>query len=424
MAAAIIIDPEFQALIPPLRVDEQALLNDSIQFEGVRDPLVVWAEHNILLDGHNRHAIATKLGLPFDVRRLSFASRDEAIEWMYEHQLGRRNLTDDQRATVAYQLQQQRSKIERQKRAQAAGEAGGRGRPSDSLSDAASDKLSAPAIASSTDTRAAVAKEFKVSERKLKQVRAVATQAPEVLREIQQGRTTLAEAVREIKRTEWTAKVAAQSAASPSGPPRIALSDALLWLDQIQPQSADLLLTDPPYSTDVSDIDTFAQLWLPKALATLKPTGRAYVCVGAYPHELAAYCRVAMPAQILVWTYRNTLGPAPSHLYKLNWQAVLYYHGPEALPLDCPQMTEQFTVQDIAAPDGRIGDRLHAWQKPLALGERFVRHASQPGSLVIDPFAGTGTFLLAAAQLGRHAIGCERDETMLALAIGRGCARE
>jgi DNA modification methylase len=111
-------------------------------------------------------------------------------------------------------------------------------------------------------------------------------------------------------------------------------------------------------------------------------------------------------------------------LYKLNWQAVLYYHGPEALPLDCPQMTEQFTVQDIAAPDGRIGDRLHAWQKPLALGERFVRHASQPGSLVIDPFAGTGTFLLAAAQLGRHAIGCERDETMLALAIGRGCARE
>jgi 16S rRNA G966 N2-methylase RsmD len=419
---AIQIDPEFKALIPPLRADERAQLEANIQAEGVRDPLVVWAKDDILLDGHNRYEIATRLGLPFDVRRLSFDNRDAAIEWMYQHQLGRRNLTDDQRATVAYQLQQQRSKIERQRRSEAANERRWAENPA-SLSDAASGKDQLPSP-SPVDTRAAVAKEFKVSERKLKQVRTVATQAPEVLTDVQQGRTTLAEAVRDIKRIGWMAKVAAQSATSPSGPPAIACQDALTWINGLESGSVDLLLTDPPYSTDVDDIEQFAAAWLPNALTKLKATGRAYVCVGAYPQELAAYCRAAMPAQILVWTYRNTLGPAPSHLYKLNWQAVLYYHGVDAPALDCPQMTEQFSVQDIAAPDGRIGDRLHAWQKPLMLGERFVRHGSQLGDLVIDPFAGTGTFLLAASQLGRRAIGCERDDAMLEIAVSRGCVRE
>lgn len=47
----------------------------------------------ILLDGHNRFEIAAKhSGLPFNVRRLSFERREEAIIWICNHQLGRRNL--------------------------------------------------------------------------------------------------------------------------------------------------------------------------------------------------------------------------------------------------------------------------------------------------------------------------------------------
>jgi hypothetical protein len=147
--------------------------------------------------GRRDFTVAT--GARCAVVQREFETRDEAIEWMYQHQLGRRNLTDDQRSVVAYQLQQQRSKIARQKRSEAANEK----RWADtapSLSDAASEKDSKQSAAIPVDTRAAVAKEFKVSERKLKQVRTVATQAPEVLRDVQQGRTTLAEAVREIKR--------------------------------------------------------------------------------------------------------------------------------------------------------------------------------------------------------------------------------
>lgn len=198
------------------------------------------------------------------------------------------------------------------------------------------------------------------------------------------------------------------------------------WCDfLIRQPRCELLLTDPPYMTDVENIQQFAHTWLPIALEKVKPTGRAYVCIGAYPDELSAYLgapRANMElAQVLVWTYRNTLGPAPKLNYKQNWQAILYFRGHDAPPLDCPELNELFSVQDINAPDGRLGNRYHEWQKPDELGERLIRHSTKPGALVLDPFAGTGTFILAAARLGRIGQGCDASERMIALAKGRGC---
>lgn len=201
--------------------------------------------------------------------------------------------------------------------------------------------------------------------------------------------------------------------------PRLWLSDAVDWLTQ---QSGyDLLLTDPPYSTDVADVVGFAKAWLPLALSKLSSKGRAYVCIGAYPEELYAYMSVAMPSQVLVWTYRNTLGPTPKGKYKQNWQAILYYQGKDAPDLDCPQMTEQFSVQDINAPDGRQADRFHEWQKPIELANRFIRHSTKPGDIVADPFACTGTFVISASKLGRIGIGCDNCLANLRIAEDLGC---
>jgi ParB-like chromosome segregation protein Spo0J len=218
-------------------------------------------------------------------------------------------------------------------------------------------------------------------------------------------------------------QIEAQVQAAPSKP-CITLASAIDWLPR-QPL-CDLLLTDPPYSTDVQDIEVFAHTWLPLALQKVKASGRAYVCIGAYPEELRAYLNVPAPphlklSQVLVWTYKNTLGPKPAHTYKQNWQAILYYVGESALPLDCPVMKEQWSCQDLNAPDGRQGDRYHAWQKPDQLAEQLIRHSTRPGDTVIDCFVGTGTFVLAAHRLGRKAIGCEQEEAMAEIARTRGC---
>lgn len=414
------IDPEFRDLIAPLRPDERSQLEANIVAEGVRDPLVVW--QGILLDGHNRYDIATKFGLPYQTVEREFDSRDAVVLWIVYNQFGRRNLTTASRAELAMRIEPILAAQAKARQVAAGG---------DKVSERAvvptlEQPLARDVNASKTATQAAEAAGLKRAT--YHKAKTVLTSAPaEIVAAFRAGDISTNQAYQHVKRgerrAEWQAEVAAQLAVTPSGAPVVDYANASEWLAALAPASVDLLLTDPPYSTDVEDIAAFAQDWLPKALRTLKPTGRAFVCVGAYPHELAAYMAVAMPTQILVWTYRNTIGPSPSHLYKLNWQAILYYAMPDAPPLECPQMVEQFSVQDINAPDGRIGDRYHAWQKPSELGERFVRHATQPGAVVIDPFTGTGTFLLAAATLGRIGKGCERDEAMIDTAIVRGCVR-
>jgi site-specific DNA-methyltransferase (adenine-specific) len=78
-------------------------------------------------------------------------------------------------------------------------------------------------------------------------------------------------------------------------------------------------------------------------------------------------------------------------------------------------------VQDINAPDGRHEGRHHKWEKPTEIVERFVRHTTETGDRVLDPFAGTGTTALVAAELGREPVAGDNSAEMLQIAAERGC---
>jgi hypothetical protein len=95
------IDAEFEALLPALAAESRETLRAAIKSDGkVRDPLVVWQETSILLDGHNRLGIyreeaeRTMIDPP-RVVLMSFPSRLAAMEWMFDNQAGRRNMTDE-----------------------------------------------------------------------------------------------------------------------------------------------------------------------------------------------------------------------------------------------------------------------------------------------------------------------------------------
>ena len=93
----LIIDPEFRDKIPPLTEDEFTLLEENILSDGaVFSPLIVW--DGTILDGHNRYEIIQKHPeLTYAVHRLSFANCYEALSWICKNQLGRRNLTPQQK---------------------------------------------------------------------------------------------------------------------------------------------------------------------------------------------------------------------------------------------------------------------------------------------------------------------------------------
>lgn len=86
--------PELRDFIDLPSDQELKELEASIKEEGrARDPLIIWEEHNAIVDGHNRYRICTALNLPFNVTRKSFEDLDAVKEWMLRNQLGRRNLS-------------------------------------------------------------------------------------------------------------------------------------------------------------------------------------------------------------------------------------------------------------------------------------------------------------------------------------------
>lgn len=95
MNDSIQIDPEFQKLVPPLTAEEFKQLEKNILQDGCRDPISVW--NNLILDGHNRFEICRKHGLSYQTRTIVLHDRDEAIAWICSNQMGRRNLTEEQR---------------------------------------------------------------------------------------------------------------------------------------------------------------------------------------------------------------------------------------------------------------------------------------------------------------------------------------
>ena len=108
------IDPEFQNQIPPLTDDEYKQLEENILKEGkLLSPLIVW--NNTLVDGHNRYAILQKHPeIYFSTMPLRFENREEALAWICRNQLGRRNLSPEQKRYLLgkqYEAEKKAAKI-------------------------------------------------------------------------------------------------------------------------------------------------------------------------------------------------------------------------------------------------------------------------------------------------------------------------
>ena len=102
MTQNIIINDELKNLLPPLSPEEFAGLEEGIRKDGCLSPLVVW--NDILVDGHHRYEICTKLKISFSVQNIVLDSLDDAKIWAGRHQKNRRNLSDYHRGELALRL--------------------------------------------------------------------------------------------------------------------------------------------------------------------------------------------------------------------------------------------------------------------------------------------------------------------------------
>ena len=116
---------------------------------------------------------------------------------------------------------------------------------------------------------------------------------------------------------------------------------------------------------------------------------------------------------LLVWVKQQfVIGMADYHS---RFEPILYgwrSNGPHYFCGD----RSQDSVFEVDRP--RIND-LHPTCKPTQLFARMIANSSRPGELTFDPFAGSGSSIIAAHQLGRIAFGCEVDAAYVAVILER-----
>ena len=239
---------------------------------------------------------------------------------------------------------------------------------------------------------------------------------------------------------------------------KIFQGDCLDILAAIPEACIDLIFADPPYflsnngitchagrmvSVNKGEWDrsrgpdanhAFNRAWLAACQRVLKPNGSIWVSgtshvihsVGFAMQQLGfkllnditwvkpnpppnLSCRYFTHAtETIVWAARSTKG---RHVF--NYPLMKKLAGGK-------QMKSVWTIPPPEPWEKRFGK--HPTQKPVALLERILLAASNEGDLVLDPFLGSGTTLLTALRLRRHAIGCEFSAEWLSLSLRRICS--
>ncbi len=93
------IDKEFSALCGQQTPEELNLLEQSLIEHGCLDPIITWANHDdTILDGHTRYRLCGDNRVNFKTKALKFDTREDALNWIIDNQLARRNLSEERKA--------------------------------------------------------------------------------------------------------------------------------------------------------------------------------------------------------------------------------------------------------------------------------------------------------------------------------------
>lgn len=202
-------------------------------------------------------------------------------------------------------------------------------------------------------------------------------------------------------------------------------ADCIRAMDMLPDESVDFILTDPPYITRYRSRDGRRvpgddnDRWLVPSFRQLYRVLRdGCFCVSFYGWpQVDRFMRA----------YRTAGFRIVGHLmfpkrYASSTGFVQYCHESAYLLAKGEPSVPENPIADVIAWE-YTGNHYHPTQKPLAILLPLVEAFSPPGGTVLDPFAGSGSSLLAAKRLGRSYIGMELDPAYHAVARKR-LARE
>jgi len=198
-------------------------------------------------------------------------------------------------------------------------------------------------------------------------------------------------------------------------------ADCLKALPMLQNESVGFILTDPPYITRYRSRDGRVvpnddnDAWFKPAFAEM------YRVLASDSFAVSFY---GWPmADRFLQAYRAAGFRVVGHFmfpktYASNTRFVRYQHEAAFLLAKGDPRPPEKPIGDVI-PWKYTGNKLHPTQKPLSVLTPLVETFSAEGDTVLDPFAGSGSTLMAAKSLGRSYIGFELDACYHAIARRR-----
>ena len=181
-------------------------------------------------------------------------------------------------------------------------------------------------------------------------------------------------------------------------------------MDYLEPESVDLIVTDPPYPEE------FLPLWetlAEKANIILRPGGflisySGHIHLPRVFESLSKYLKYVWIIALLHSGPAQAIHPRRVHA---KWKPILVYCKEPYKPQD-------EYLYDVLQGTGKEKDG-HPWQQALGEAEELITRFSRPKDLVVDPFLGSGTTVLAAKNTGRSFFGMDTDELAVKTTLGR-----
>ena len=241
----------------------------------------------------------------------------------------------------------------------------------------------------------------------------------------------------------------------------------------------DLCFADPPFNIgylyhgyddqkDVEEYLDFSERWMRAVHRALKPTGSFYLAIGdEFAADLCVIARRKIGFHLrnwIVWHY--TFGQQTKKMFAKSHTHILYFskekpnNGLTNITFNADAVrvasARQTTYADVRAnPKGKLPDDVwflrpqeaaphayfepghdtwnesrvcgtfkeregwHGCQMPIGVLNRIIAASSNPGDVVLDPFNGSGTTVVAAALLGRQYVGIDQSEEYVSYARKR-----
>jgi DNA modification methylase len=215
-------------------------------------------------------------------------------------------------------------------------------------------------------------------------------------------------------------------------------ADARDVLRQLPEASVDVIVTDPPYGIGMyregspmssskfaegqgamygdnpkEIMDMLDETFL-HAARLLKPDGHAYIFFHMTRYEpvylmLRKHFGTCEPTPI-IWIKQTTGIGDPNRNWVYNYEPCFWVNRGRGLVKPQPFNTLKYDT---------VSKKIHSVEKPVALMRHFIEASAVKGELVLDPFGGSGSTLVAAAQLGCKFIGVESHADFWRSAVDR-----